>query len=185
MDNAEAELEEKEVKIWAELVQVLDKRSVMLIRRDCRNKGSKAYKMLCEHYRSTDKPRIMSMMSKLTGLRMNDDEQVEDYLIRAEELSYGLEDAGQTVAESMLISLILKGLPESFEQFVTIQNCSKDAATYEDIKKDLISYVNHKTERNSASGILKHEVASFSKGKPKVFKGKCFKCGLHGHMSKD
>ena len=54
---------------------------------------------------------MMALMSQLTALKMNAGEEIEDYIIRAEELSYALDDAGQAIGEQMLITLVLKGLP--------------------------------------------------------------------------
>ena len=155
----------------------------MLVRRECSNQGSKAYKNLGQHFRSTGKPRIMTIMGKLTNLRMNGGENINDYIVRAEELSYALEDAGQQVGETMLVSLVLKGLPDSFETFVTIQNCIKENLEYEKVKKDLINFVNNKAESETPKGL--HDVAAFSKdARAKVgCQGKCFNCDQSGHMS--
>ena len=53
---------------------------------------------------------MMALMSQLTALKMNAGEEIEDYIIRA----YALDNARQAIGEQMLISLVLKRLPESF-----------------------------------------------------------------------
>ncbi len=42
-----------------------------------------------------------------------------DYLIHAEDIKHNLSAAGEEVTESMFTSLLLKGLPPSYEYFKT------------------------------------------------------------------
>ena len=41
----------------------------------------------CEQYQSTEKPRMMALISQLTSLKMNAGEDIEDYIKRPEVLS--------------------------------------------------------------------------------------------------
>jgi hypothetical protein len=134
------QFEDHQMTVWAELVQCLDKRSVMLVRRECRGNGTKAYKMLCDHFRSAEKPRIMTLMGKITSLRIGHDETMVDFLIRAEELFFALEDAGERVTEQMQKSLVLKALPDSYENFVCIENAKERDSSFTELKKALINY---------------------------------------------
>ena len=88
------EATEKNRRAYAELVQVLDERSLLLIMTDCRNDGRAAFKVLREHYQSTEKPRVLTLSEELTTLRMSEEEDITDYVIRAEMASTGLRSAG-------------------------------------------------------------------------------------------
>ena len=55
-------------RAYAELVQVLDKRSLQLIMHDTRNDGKEAFKILKDHYASTEKPQISTLYQTLTTL---------------------------------------------------------------------------------------------------------------------
>ena len=52
------EATEKNRRTYTELVHVLDERSLQLIMTDCRNEGRAAFKVLCKHYQSTEKPQV-------------------------------------------------------------------------------------------------------------------------------
>ena len=120
----EAQMAEDNIMIWCELVQFVDKESLIMLRHDCKNKGPKAWKELQARFKSAEKPRIMTLMTQLTSLKLGNDESMEAYLNRAREISYNLHEVKEPVSESMLTSLVLRGLPEVYNSFVTVQNFS-------------------------------------------------------------
>ena len=70
--------------VYAELVQLLDDKSLGLIMRDAKNDGKKAVGILRAHYLGTSMPRIISLYTELTTLQKSSDESVTDYMLRAE-----------------------------------------------------------------------------------------------------
>ena len=83
---------EKNRRAYAELVQVLDKRSLHLIMYDTAKDGRAAFQILNEHYASTEKPRVLSLYEELTTLKMASEE--DTYLICTESATTGLRIAG-------------------------------------------------------------------------------------------
>ena len=81
---------EKNRRAYAELVQVLDERSLQLIMTDCRSDGQAAFKVLREHYQSIEKPRVPTLYEELITLRMTEEEDIADFDIRAERAATGL-----------------------------------------------------------------------------------------------
>ena len=73
-------IDDQKYTIWAELVQMLDKTSIMLVRRDCKGDGPRAWAMLADHFASQEKPRIMMLMEDLTSLKMKERETMSGYL---------------------------------------------------------------------------------------------------------
>ena len=58
---------EKNANLYhAELIQVLDDRSLSLVMRVAPNDGRKAFKILKDHYRPKGKPRIIALYTELT-----------------------------------------------------------------------------------------------------------------------
>ena len=51
---------------------------------------------------------------------MTTEEDVTDYMIRAERSATGLRAAGEQITDNLIIAMILKGLPESYKPFVIV-----------------------------------------------------------------
>ena len=77
--------------------------------------------ILREHYQSTWKPRVITLYTELTSLKMAGDENVIDYILRAETAATSLKTERETISDSLLIAMILKGLPQTrFKSFSTV-----------------------------------------------------------------
>ena len=210
-EKAVVDFEEEKVLVWCELVQFLDKESLIMLRHDCKNDGPKAWKELNARYKSAAKPRVMTLMTQLTSLKLGPSESMESYLSRAREISYNLDEVKEPVSDSMLTSLVLRGLSDKYTSFVTVQNFS--TADFAETRRKLQSFADNmesQKEFDSGSG---HPVAMFgqgarggqrggrgwqrgvrgfsrggkavggnsSEGFQREFKGRCFKCNKFGH----
>ena len=91
---------EQNEEVFAELVQVLDDKSLTLIMREAVDDGRKAFKILREHYASNSTPRIIALYTELTSLSAGRDESMTDYLIRAETAVAALREAKETVSDA-------------------------------------------------------------------------------------
>ena len=131
---------EMNANVFAELVQVLDDKSLQLVMRDAVDDGRKALKILRDHYRGNTKPRIIALYTELTSLKMNDAETVTDYILRAEATSTSLKSAGETISDSLLIAMVLKGLPEEFTSFSTVIMQKDREPSFLEFKSLLRSY---------------------------------------------
>ena len=88
--------------IWYELVQCLDKKSVLL--RSYRGKRSEAWSVLCKRYKSLERLRLQKLMSDLTKLRKYSIEKSVDYITRAEDMQLNLAEVDESISEKMLVS---------------------------------------------------------------------------------
>ena len=129
---------EDNANLYAELIQLIDDRSLCLVMREANNDGKKALEILDEHYVGKSKPRIISLYTTLTTLSLKD-ESVTDYLIRAESASAALKTAGETVSDALLIAMVLKGLPPEYGTFCEVIN-QKDTQTFADFKTAIRSF---------------------------------------------
>ena len=131
----------------------------------------------------------MNLLERFTSLSLKPNEAVIDYLIRAEDLSSSLDQAGEKISETLLISVVLKGLPDSFDYFKTVHDFSKTKASFSDVEKALKNFANSQKDANSSGGsfALVSEVSrgrdggrGSSRGSSK-FSGACFRGGKPGH----
>ena len=51
---------------------------------------------------------------------MPEGENVTDYLIRAEKAATSLKNAGEVISDSLLVAMVIKGLPLSYKTFSTV-----------------------------------------------------------------
>ena len=103
----------KQIKIWCELVSALDKQSVLYLR-PCKRDGAQAWDVLTKRFRSFENSRLQKLVSELTSLVKRDDESLIEYITRAEELQYNLNQVKAGLSEKMFKSILLKGLPNEF-----------------------------------------------------------------------
>ena len=178
--------DDEKYNIWAELVQCLDKRSIMMLKSECKGNGPEAWKRLTAHFSSSQTPRVMNLLGQLTSLSLKPTEEMTDYLIRAETLSSSLEVAGEKISEKLLVSVVLKGLPNSYEYFKTVHDFSKTPTPFSELKKALKIFADSQKLKDCGnSSNTKSEAALFvSRDNSKNFSGKCFPCNKSGHMKR-
>ncbi|KAL7641208.1 UNVERIFIED_CONTAM: hypothetical protein RMT77_008346 [Armadillidium vulgare] len=164
-------------KVFAELVLVLDDRSLSLIIRDAKDDGKKALKILHDHYLGSSKPRVIALYTELTSLKLGSDEDVTDYILRAETAATFLKSAGENVSDSLLIAMVLKGLPSGYRTFSTVIIQKEKAMTFSEFKMALRSF--EETVKSQQADIKPEE--NVMKIKDRKSYVKCFSCGKVGH----
>ena len=135
-------------ELWYELVQCLDKKSIMLIRSK-KGDGAETWKVLKSRFKSSERPRIQNLFTNLINISMGQNETVVDYLSRAEDYQLNLSENNESISDEMFKSIILKGLPSRFENFVTLVNFSTDVKTYDEVKRDLINFETSRSEKQN------------------------------------
>ena len=164
----------KNADVYAELIQVLDDRSLSLVMRDAKDDGKKAISILRGHYMSSGKPKVISLYTELTTLSKGENEGVTDYTLRAEAAVAALKNAGEEVGDALLIAMILKGLPQEFKAFNTVITQKDKQPTYSEFKVSLRAFEENEKPTTSKDNVMK---AGFNA------KIKCFACKLPGHKA--
>ena len=170
-------------RVYGELVQFLDDRSLSLIIRDAKNDGKKAIEILRSHYLGKGMPRVLNLYTQLTSLKMMEKENTTDYMVRAETAATLLKAAGEVISDSLLIAMILKGLPIEFKMFRAVIG-QKKTLTFSEFKVELRTFEESekpykKCEDDDSTGIMNF------RDRQRNFQVKCFACGKLGHISKE
>ena len=173
----ETDLQKWRYMVWCELVQCLDKASINFIRGHKPN-GTAAWAALTKLHKSSERPRVQSLMSQLTGLKMTSGEKVTDYLTKAEGLKLDLAEAGETISNTLFSAMVLKGLPSDFDSVVAVLNFGAQKS-YEEMKQDLVNFATTRGLLSTSDGTM----TAFHSDDQKPLK--CHKCGKKGHRSKD
>ena len=105
MPSEEEADEEKNEECYAELIQLLDDTSLLLVMRDATGDGRKALKILRDHYASQGEPRIIALYTELTSLEKGASETVTDYLIRVERSITAVKNAKETLSDGLVIAM--------------------------------------------------------------------------------
>ena len=119
-----------------------------MLTNDHKDDGVAAWKALKSHFSSTETPRLMNLLEKFTSLRLELDEGMVNYLTRAEYMSTQLDLAGEKVSETLLTSIVLKGLPPAYEYFKTVHDFF---AKFSEVKKALRNFEDSRKLASSKS----------------------------------
>ena len=145
----------KNAECFAELVQILDDRSLSLIMRDAKENGREALKILRQHFLPKGKPRVITLYTELTSLVKGDTESVTDYIIRAESAASSLKDADEIISDSLLIAMVIKGLPSSYNSFTAVITQKDKSLTFPEFKVFLRNYEDTESlQRPSSSSVM-------------------------------
>ena len=140
--------DERNEKVCAELILLLDDTSLSQVVRDDQDDGRKAMKILKEHYTNVSKPRVIVLYMELKSLSKSHSETITDYVIGAETAAATLKNNGEDVSDSLLVAMTLKGLPNDYKSFVVVKN-QKENVTFEELKKHLWNFEETEKARNS------------------------------------
>ena len=153
-----------------------------LIMREASDNGREALRILHDHYAGKGKPRIISLYTKLTSLRKEQNEGVTDYIIRTEATLMAQRNPGETLSDGLIIAMVLKGLPRTFNAFSIYVTHSSKELTFSELKTQLRSFEDtDKYNQNSNDDNVMKLTISFLKMNKEV---SCFKCNGKGHVAK-
>ena len=185
----------KNADCYAELIRLIDDKSLSLIRHEAADDGRKALKILKEHYSGKSKPRIVNLYTSLTRLHMSENESTTDYLIRAENIITALRDAGETMSDGLNVAMVLNGLPDSFKPLTVHVTQNEDNVAFADLKRRLRVYEESEkmNTAESADNVMKTDVRR-GRGHTKTHSSSregekaeetCTRCGAKSHTRQD
>ena len=200
----------KNSEVYSELVHLLDDRSLGLVMRDAKNDGREAMRILRSHYAGSGKPRVILLYSQLCSLRKTQEEDVTDYMIRAETIAASLRNTGAQFDDAFLIAIVLKGLPNDYHTFSLLTTQSEKEMTFQEFKVSLRNFEENEkaTSSTDSDRVMRARMnppppqnrgGSRSRGSREAGRGHqknhngrpptadkkvvCYHCGMEGHKS--
>ena len=176
-------------RIFCELVEAMDSKSLSLIMYDAKGDGRKALQILNDYYRGTGQPQKMALYTQLCNLSMSESETITEYLVRAERLTANLRAAKETIADALVIAMIMKGLPSSFNTLVVLVTQSEKVHTLQTFKTAVTNFVaNEELKKPESEVVMKvqsHKKNFHEKKKQsKPGHGSCYICKDPSHMAR-
>ena len=155
------------MQIWYELVLYL---------RPYKGDGSQAWDVLTKRFRSFERPRLQKLVSELSSLVKRDDESLIEYITTSEELQFNLNQVNEGLSEKMFTSILLKALPNEFDNFFTLVKYGSEDKSLDELKRDLINF---DTER-----IIESDRKNASESVFLTKQKRCHNCNKFGHIAK-
>ena len=138
---------------YAEMIQFLDPTSHQLVMRDAKDDGRKAIQILRAHYSGMGKSRILSLYTEIMMLSQLPTETTTDFILRAEKIVTALKAAGEQFSDSLLIAIILKGLPEEYTPFTVVVQQKDEQLDFASFKTKLRNYEENNRSRREIQEI--------------------------------
>ena len=105
------------------LAVTLDATTFMLMRHACVGDDgigdeAKDWKLLQERFQSVELPTVVTLVAQLARLQLEDAEDLDSFFIGRPELLTRLQEARESVSETLFNALVLNVLPMRYESFV-------------------------------------------------------------------
>jgi len=82
-------------------------------------------------------------------VRMHPDEDVTDYVIRAECAATGLNAAGENITNNLVKAMLLRGLPEEYKPFIVVHTQMDKTKSLTEFKAAMRTYANTEASRSA------------------------------------
>lgn len=127
------------------------------------------------------------MYTQLTSLKKTDNETITDYILRAESAANALRNANETVSDGLLVSMVVKGLPDAYKAFIAVTTQSEEMIqNFQKFKQALKNFEDTERTRTKKSTDSSHDnTIMWTVNRKQTRKLTCYNCGIAGHKSSE
>ncbi|CAF1077662.1 unnamed protein product, partial [Brachionus calyciflorus] len=189
-DSPEKILKDEKAKVIL-MTSIEDK----ILRRLKRKTAKEIWTSLTNRYENKNFLNIMCLRKKILNSKQEDNESVESFIDRVQNLSEEIEALGLKMTDQDIAMTIMQGLISEYDNFVQCLTVNTDINDPNDLDLDeiinaLIIEEKRRYEKNELSKSNNGDRAFHSKGKnfkkKKYFKNvKCYNCNKMGHYASD
>lgn len=167
-------------RAFATICLALEKQNYSLVK--TAKTAREAWEKLQQAFQDNGLIRRFGLLDKLTSVKLEECETVEDYVDQLVTTSNDLSEIGFEVNDQWLASLLLKGLPEYYNPMIMGLQASGINLTADVVKTKIIQDVKWPLKSSGVGGAL------YTKPKSKHSKvdkksGLCFTCNKPGHFA--
>lgn len=145
--------------------------------------SKEAWDKLQQAFQDNGLIRRFGLLDKLTSIKLEECESVEDYVDQLVTTANDLSEIGFEVNNQWLASLLLKGLPEYYNPMIMGLQASGIELTADVVKTKLIQDVKWPLNASSTEGGALYTKPKSRHPKADKKKGVCFNCKKPGHFS--
>jgi hypothetical protein len=141
-------------------------------------------------YQSSTEDRKASLLQQLVSAKQMSGEKMPEFLSRVEGYVRELKDGcNEPVSDGIVMGILMQGVLPAFQDTIAALRCL-DNLKLEVVKRKLITTEHSLSVAVSNNGRADKAQAFLTPSQPagdrrKHFKGRCFNCGQHNHMSRD
>jgi putative lipoic acid-binding regulatory protein len=95
--------------------------------------SKKMYDALTNLFSVRNIGQVMSLKNELRDMKMNDDDNIISYFVRISQLRDQLQAIEEIILEKELVSIVLNGLPKTWDAFAASVNTRKEYPTFEEL----------------------------------------------------
>ena len=185
--------------VYDYLTNCLDRVSHGLIKREAKDDGVAALKLLRKHYLRETQHRTYALWRGFINSKM-DGKNATTYLASIDETVAALKESGETISDGLIVVCTLDGLTKNYSNFVDIANQRNPPYKYEELKIALLTHEDRLKETSDTESVMalrpkfSGAAANSAYGRPNYSnyrtgnninrkQGVCFKCGELGHFA--
>jgi hypothetical protein len=129
------------VLAYSYLLRALTGQPKMMVTLNAEDDGAKAWKLLRKHYEGKDLLRVNNLKTKLLTKKLAEGGDPMAFMLEMEELACQINQAeADQMPERQLVSLIMRGLPRSYEDFTTILSLDSGKLTLSKLRSKLRAF---------------------------------------------
>ena len=129
------------VLAYSYLLRALTGQPKMMVTLNAEDDGVKAWKLLRKHYEGKDLLRVNNLKTKLLTKKLAEGGDPMAFMLEMEELVCQINQAeADQMPERQLVSLIMRGLPRSYEDFTTILSLDSGKLTLSKLRSKLRAF---------------------------------------------
>ena len=137
-------------QLYGYLTLLLDDDTNRMLNAECKYDGVRAWNLVCQRYNSVHSLNMKKIRKELLNMKLEENQDLNKYVDKISELVTMLRNGGKKIEDEDICDIIIAGLPDSYEQFITMYTFT-DNTSLEKLKELLRNYAISKSRCGAAA----------------------------------